>query len=77
MERPQIGRSLANLSNYGSTSFTGLTANGRAPALVASEAISMVGTSVTNVISTPSAPSPLHDAFTVSYGSVAPSPPAG
>jgi hypothetical protein len=77
VERPQIGPLLATLSNYGSTTFTGLTANGRAPGLQPSEAISMVGTSLTNVISTPSAPSPLGDAFSVAYGSVAPAAPPG
>ncbi len=37
----------------------------------------MVGNVGTVVISTPSAPSPLRDAFAVAYGPSAPAPPAG
>jgi hypothetical protein len=77
VERPQVGRTLATLSNFGTTVFAGLTANGITPGLTPSEAISMVGNIGTIVISTPSAPSPLRDAFTVAYGPMAPAPPAG
>lgn len=77
VERPQIGRGLSTLSNYGATTFTGLTANRVGPALIPSEAISMVGDTGTSVISTPSAPSLLGDAFTVSYGPLASVAPAG
>ena len=77
VERPQIGRTLATLSNFGTTVFTGLTANGTAPGLTPSESISMVGNVGSVVISTPSAPSPLRDAFAVAYGPTAPAPPAG
>jgi hypothetical protein len=77
VERPQIGRTLATLTNYGSTTFTGLTANGSIPGLVPSEAISMVGDAGTNVISTPSAPSARGDAFAVAYGPFVPTAPAG
>ena len=77
VERPQVGRALATLSNYGSTTFTGLTANGLPPGLLPSEAISMVGDTGPNVISTPSAPSPRADAFSVAYGPVAPVAPPG
>jgi hypothetical protein len=76
-ERPQVGRSLATLSDYGSTTFTGLTDNGASPGLVPADAISMVGSVGGPAISTPSAPSPLHDAFTVAYGAVAPPVPPG
>ena len=76
-ERPQVGRSLATLSSYGSTTFIGLTDNGASPGLVPADAISMVGSVGGPAISTPSAPSPLHDAFTVAYGAVAPPPPPG
>lgn len=77
VERPWVNHGLATLSNYGSTTFSGLTANGVAPQLVPSEAISMVGNVGTNVISTPSAPSALGDSFAVAYGPVAPATPSG
>jgi len=77
VERPQVGRSLATLSNFGTTVFTGLTTNGTTPGLTPAEAISMVGTGGSPVISAPSAPSPLRDAFTVAYGPSAPPPPTG
>jgi len=76
-ERPEVGSTLSTLANYGSTTFTGLTANRAAPGLVPSEALSMVGNTGTAVISTPSAPSAHGDAFAVAYGPVAPVAPAG
>jgi hypothetical protein len=76
-ERPQVGRTLSTLADYGSTTFTGLTVDGASPGLVPSEAVAMVGDTGTPVISTPSAPSPRGDAFTVAYGPVAPAAPAG
>jgi hypothetical protein len=76
-ERPQIGRTLSLLTDYGSTTFTGITANGVNPHLTAASAISMINDRGTGVISYPSAPSLLGNAFSVAYGSVAPAPPAG
>ena len=76
-ERPQIGRSLSTLAEYGSTVLTGLTANGGDPRLTTAEAISMVDVTGTRVISTPSSPSALGDAFSVAYGATAPPPPPG
>jgi len=76
-ERPQIGRTLTLLTAYGSTTFTGLTANGANPHLVPVDAISMVDDSGGRVISAPSAPSPVGDAFTVAYGAVPPAAPVG
>ena len=76
-ERPQIGRTLAALAAYGTTTFTGLTANGVNPHLVVADAISMVDNTGTHVISAPSAPSAVGDAFTVAYGAVPPPAPAG
>jgi hypothetical protein len=77
VERPQFGRSLATLTSYGSTTFSGLTANGVGPGLVRSEGISMVGDAGTNVISTPSPPSPRGDAFAVAFGPFVPAAPIG
>jgi hypothetical protein len=76
-ERPQVGRSLATLAPYGSTTFTGLTADGGVPRLSAPDAISMIGNTGSRVISTPSALSTSGTAFTVAYGSTAPPAPEG
>ena len=76
-ERPQIGHALATLAPYGSVTFTGLTADGGAPHLVAADAISMVANSGAPVISTPSALSATGRSFTVAYGAAAPAAPAG
>ena len=76
-ERPQVGRNLATLAPYGSTTFTGLTADGTVPHLVAADAISMIGNSPSQVISTPSALSASGTAFSVAYGPAAPPRPAG
>ena len=76
-ERPEIGRSLSALADYGSTTFTGLTADGTVPGLVPADALSMVVSTGSPAISTPSAPSTHGDAFTVSYGQVTPPAPAG
>ncbi len=76
-ERPQVGPTLATLAPYGSTTFTGMTANGGAPGLVPADAISMVGGTGKPVISIPSALSASGNAFTVSYGSSTPTTPAG
>lgn len=76
-ERPQIGSALATLAAYGSTTFTGLSVNGATPHLVPAEAISMVDNTGTHVISAPSAPSGVGDAFTVAYGASPPPAPAG
>ncbi len=76
-ERPEIGRSLATLAPYGSTTFTGLTADGGVPHLIPADAISMIGNTGTQVISTPSALSTSGTAFSVAYGPTAPPRPAG
>lgn len=76
-ERPEIGRSLATLAPYGSTTFTRMTADGVTPRLVPADAISMVANSGSPVISVPSALSAAGDAFTVAYGSATPAAPAG
>jgi hypothetical protein len=76
-ERPLVGGSLATLANYGSTTFTSLTANGVNPHLNSAEAISMVGNVGSRLISVPSAPSALGDAFTVAYGDSTPPAPGG
>ena len=76
-ERPQIGRSLASLAHYGTTTFWGLTVNGVDPRLTGSEAISMVGTGGTPTLSTPAGPSPRGDAFTVAFGALVPAAPPG
>lgn len=76
-ERPQVGRSLATLSAYGTTAFTGLAANGSAPGLVPADALSMVTAVGGPVISTPSALSRSGTSFAVSYGAAAPPAPAG
>jgi hypothetical protein len=73
-ERPLVGGTLSTLADYGSTTFSSLTANGINPHLVTADAISMVGN---RLISVPSAPSALGDAFTVAYGDSTPPPPAG
>jgi hypothetical protein len=73
-ERPMVGGSLSTLADYGSTTFSSLTENGVNPHLTAADSISMVGN---RLISVPSAPSALGDAFSVAYGDSAPPPPAG
>jgi hypothetical protein len=75
-ERPEVGRSLATLAPYGSTTFTGLTADGTNPHLVGADAISMIAGPGSPVISVPSPLSTSGTAFTVAYGSVAPPRPA-
>ena len=76
-ERPQVGRALAILSPYGSTVFTGLSANNAVPALVPADALSMVTSVGGPVISTPSALSRSRTSFAVAYGPAAPAAPAG
>jgi len=76
-ERPQIGHTLSVLAAYGSTTFSSLTANGANPHLTSAGAISMVGDVGNRLISVPSVPSVLGDAFSVAYGASAPPPPAG
>jgi hypothetical protein len=76
-ERPQVGRMLATLSAYGSTLFSGLSANGSGPGLVPADALSMVAAVGGPVISTPSAPSRSGTAFAVAYGAGVPATPAG
>ena len=76
-ERPQIGRSLATLSPYGSTVFTGLSADAATPALVPADALSMVTAVGGPVISTPSPLSRSGTSFAVAYGDAVPATPAG
>jgi len=76
-ERPQLGRTLSSLASYGSVTFSGITANGTDPRLTAAAAISMVSSTGTQVISAPSAPSALGDAFSVAFGALAPAAPPG
>ena len=76
-ERPELGRTLATLADYGSVTFTGLTANGVDPHLASGSAISMVNNLGTAVISAPSVPSASGAAFSVAYGPHAPPAPAG
>ncbi len=76
-ERPQVGRSLATLAPYGSTTFTGMTADGANPHLAGADAISMIASPGSPVISVPSPLSTTGTAFTVAYGSVVPPRPAG
>ena len=76
-ERPQVGRTLATLSAYGSTVFTGLSANGTAPGLVAADALAMVTAVGGPVISTPSPLSRSGTSFAVAYGAAVPATPAG
>ena len=75
-ERPQVGRTLATLTPYGSTTFTGLTADGAAPGLVPGHALAMVDAVGGPVISAPSPLSPSGTSFAVAYGSAAPAAPA-
>ncbi len=76
-ERPELGRSLATLADYGRVTFSRLTANGADPELTTTDAISMLNNTESGVISTPSNPSALGDTFSVAYGSAAPATPAG
>jgi Peptidase A4 family len=76
-ERPMVGGNLATLANYGTTTFSALTANGVNPHLSAAEAISMVGGVGDRLISVPSMPSTPGNSFTVAYGDSTPPPPGG
>lgn len=76
-ERPRVGSSLATLSPYGTTLFSGLSANEAVPALVPADALSMVSAVGGPVISTPSALSRSRTAFAVAYGPTPPAAPAG
>ena len=76
-ERPQVGPVLGTLTRYGTTTFTGLQANGHAPGLVPADALSMVTAVGGPVISTPSGLSRSGTAFSVAYGPTAPPVPAG
>jgi hypothetical protein len=76
-ERPEIGRSLSTLADYGSTTFSSLTASDTNPHLVAADAIAMISSVGDRLISVPSALSALGDAFSVAYGASTPTAPAG
>ena len=76
-ERPQLGRTLSTLAPFATTTFSGIRANGADPNLTPASAISMVSTTGTQVLASPSTPSSLGDAFSVAYGPTAPPAPAG
>lgn len=76
-ERPMVAHSLSALAAYGSTTFSSLTANGVNPHLISAEAIAMVASVGNRLISVPSVPSVLGDAFSVAYGATTPPAPAG
>ena len=76
-ERPYVcdpSCGLANLADYGETTFDRLTLNGGNPGLSASEGIEMAAGST--VLSIPSYPDLTRDGFNVAYGSTQPSPPS-
>ncbi|KHK98596.1 hypothetical protein LK09_06450 [Microbacterium mangrovi] len=72
-EAPSIGGRVATLAHYGSATFDPGTVNGASPGLTASDGGAMVQHGVQ--VSTPSAPDPAKDGFSVSYGSTAPAAP--
>jgi hypothetical protein len=75
-EATTIGAKIATLAHYGEVTFTGLSANWLNPKLKASDEV-FLATKPGTIISTPSAPSPKGDAFSVKYGSKAPRAPTG
>lgn len=76
VEPPTIGGTISPLADFGTMSFFNNTQNSINPNhSYATDSINMLDQS-NNVISTPSTPSASLDAFSVSYGSVAPTPPS-
>lgn len=72
-EAPTVGGRVATLANYGLTTFDPGNANGKDPALTASQSGAMIQHSLQ--VSTPSNPDGDTDGFNMQYGSTAPTPP--
>ena len=73
-EAPTVGGRIAPLANYGTTSFDPGTVDGVSPGLTTADGGVMIQRQTQ--VSTPSNPDGDADGFNVSYGSVAPAPPA-
>lgn len=73
-EAPTVGGRIANLANYGQTTFDPGTVNGANPGLTFAESGIMVQKGVQ--VSTPSVPDVDSDGFNMEYGSTQPAPPA-
>ena len=82
MEAPTVGGRVATLAHYASPATFDGTVNGLSPGLVASDGGELVAGSRrhTHVVSIPSGPDSEivggADGFNISYGSIAPPPPA-
>ncbi|HEX3783027.1 MAG TPA: G1 family glutamic endopeptidase [Pseudonocardiaceae bacterium] len=64
-EAPEVGGSIAKIAHFKTFSFSGLTVNGKSPALKSADEILLVQNGVT--YSTPSAPNSGGNGFSVSY----------